>query len=409
MINLFIQIFILLLPFSFALNPMAGIDLPIIRLLVPGLFFFWLIFSLLSKHLYLDNRPRFFLLLVFLLWVTLSCAWALEPDRAFRKTSFLLNFLPLYFVICGQTKNILIRDKLLKTIFLSALLAAGFGLLQFTLQFIIGLTATLKLFAGTISPFFLGQTFGKMVAEFPSWLVNVGGQTIMRAFGSFPDPHLFSLYLNLCLPLGIYLFNITKRKIYLWACFVIFVASLLSFARAAYLSFIFAGLFWFLFSNVWTLVQKKPALLISGGFFILALLTTSNPISTRLWDSFNLQEGSNSGRLEMWYQAWQTTLNFPLQGVGIGNFSRYIQPDANYRVPIYAHNLFLDFSAETGFPGAIALCLLLVSPIFFFLRHRSALNFALATSSIILLVHSLFETPFYSVNVFPLIVIFLAL
>ena len=56
---------------------------------------------------------------------------------------------------------------------------------------------------------------------------------------------------------------------------------------------------------------------------------------------------------------------------GIGNFSRYIDPESSYRLPIYAHNLFLDFSSETGIICAGLLLLLLLSPIVCFLNNKN--------------------------------------
>ena len=95
--------------------------------------------------------------------------------------------------------------------------------------------------------------------------------------------------------------------------------------------------------------------------------------------------------------------------MGIGNLSEEIRPLSNQRTPIYAHNLFLDFSSELGFLGGLALFLIIVAPIINFFKKPSEKNFLIATIFLIILTHSMFETPFYSTQLLPLILTFLAI
>lgn len=401
---------IFFLPFTFALNPSADFDLSVIRILIPLFFLIWLAESLKNKTLLVDFRPRFMFFSLFLFLVILSYSWAPDQTKALRKILFIFSFLPLYFVsfsLINQNRRFL---KFLKTLFWSVFILAGAGLIQFFLQFILGLQILVNITRNFLNPFFLGENFAEAVSQYPSWLVAMGNFDLLRAFAIFPDPHLFSLFLNLSLPLILFLWLKTKNKFYLIGFFIVLSASLLSFSRASYLALaaaFIAGLFVFNFAQK---IVKKPlfigvSLLLIAGFFFF-----NNPLKERLFSSFDFNEGSVQGRLIMWQKAFEITFHNPYGGVGIGNFSTAINPSSDLRDPSYAHNLFLDFSSETGLLSAFFLLLLIVSPLcYYFRRSNSTLNKFLFLSFLILFVHCLFETPFYSVHVLPLILILLSI
>lgn len=126
--------------------------------------------------------------------------------------------------------------------------------------------------------------------------------------------------------------------------------------------------------------------------------------------SFDTQEGSNKARISNWQQALEVIKNHPL-GVGIGMYSLEIDPSAEYREPIYAHNLYLDIAAEFGIPAVIIFVMLLFfAGKNFWQATRKQPFFAAGVASIaIFSVHSLVENPLYSVHVLPLILIIIAL
>lgn len=403
----FFWIFCAILPFSFTLSPFLSVDLQFARVFALFVFASWLAYSLAKKNLLIEKGSRLFLLLVFFLFCALSIFWSIDSSRAIRKTIFLLNFLPLYAVSFGATKTQKQRLLLLKIFTWSALVLAVFSLLIFLMQFFWGIDPVLQFVSTFFAPFFLGKNFSQVVLSYPSWMVNVGGKTLVRTFGTFPDPHLFSLYLNILLPLIFLLYRETHSKKYLAIFAVALTASLLSFSRAAYFSLGGALLFLLATTNTKLLLKKSPLFFLFTAFLTIAFLAIPNPLTNRLLSSFDPSEGSNSGRIEMWEKAVQTTIDFPLQGVGLGNFSKHIDPSASYREPIYAHNLFLDFSSETGIPNTFLLFLLLCSPLLAFFKKPSSTKKALAVSFVIFLIHSLFETPFYSIHVLPLILILL--
>ena len=135
-------------------------------------------------------------------------------------------------------------------------------------------------------------------------------------------------------------------------------------------------------------------------------LSFSNPISERFLSIFDMQDGSNQGRIELWRSA-VTIISNNIFGVGIGNFSAAINPLAQYREPIYAHSTYLDIAAEIGIIGLLAWIGFLVSLVFaFYKKAKQEIIYGGALISILVFsIHSLVETPLFSVHIFSLLLI----
>jgi O-antigen ligase len=399
-----VLLLIILLPFGFALNPTNNIDLSIVRILIPFLFLIWLAEGFLKNNLTIDTRPRACLLLFIFVLAFISLFWSVNTSKAIRKFLFLASIFPVYWVFFAYFKNKLNFEYFLKVFFITALITALIGIFQFASQFIVGLDVLFKA-QSKITPFFLGQNFSEMVLTYNSWLVNINGKTLFRAIGLFPDPHLFSLFLNIALPVGWFLTNKKKnRGFYLVGFLIILTASFLSFSRAGYLSLIGLFLiFWLHFlkqKNIWNILL---------GLFFIAFLAIPNPVNQRLFSSLNFQDGSVKERLDLMKTGIEITKNNFWGGVGIGNLSETIQPLSDQRTPIYAHNLFLDFSSELGVAGGLALFILIILPILNFFKNSTSKNRLIMLVFVVFFIHSMFETPFYSVSLLPLILAFLTL
>ncbi|MFH0906856.1 MAG: O-antigen ligase family protein [bacterium] len=406
------------LPFQIALNPGAGFDLSSLRVFIIVLtlaFFFKNIISRTRYNPHLKNLQSIGLL-VFLFLIGFSLISAENISWGLRKILFFLSIFPLYFLV-----NALVDDftKIKKTFLILAYssgLIALIGLLQFLSQFVFGLEKVYDFWAINILPVFSGFNLGALILSYPSWLVNINGNTILRAFSVFSDPHIFSFYLGMILPLIIVLLNIKKEQkiIFYTLFFLLFSALLLSFVRGAYLAIIIAflvmaGLFWKY------LKDKKTAIFLC--LCLLIFIIPITPVSGRFYNSFDLEEGSNVGRLEMWQKSGQIGLNNFWQGVGLGNYSLLVDSDLGYRNPITAHNLYLDIFSETGIFALIVCLVLILGTIWqLFKALKSAKNKELAYVFIGLIgvlayfsVHSFFETAIYSPIVLALLMIILGL
>jgi O-antigen ligase len=283
------------------------------------------------------------------------------------------------------------------------------ALLQFILQWFVGLDTLLTFWQKSLLPFFLGPAFGSTVGQYSSLLVNVHGLTLLRATALFPDPHIAAYYFGMTLPLALALAASHPHQRRLWysAASLLFIADILTFSRGGALGLLCGGLFWG-YARLPRLTPKHLRALIFTFLFLLGLILS--PIGSRFLSSFSLTEGSNQGRLAMWQAASTLILTHPWLGVGLGNFPLAVLPSASYRLPIYAHSLPLDIMAESGLGAGLCYFLLLFFTLRSLLRlaHHNAFFFGPATSLIIFTVHSFFENPLYSVHILPLLILCLA-
>lgn len=426
--------FCLYLPFQIALNPAEGIDLASGRVFIILLFLLWLISGLKNKKLFIPFKIQTPLISSFLFISAFSLFWAENLDWGVRKLLFLLSIFPIYFVATGIINNVIPSEaeesnkldpstpprsgrddnfnvvKIIKFLVWGASIVAIIGIIQFLLQFIIGLDQTAHIWRTYVTPVFLGQAFSHAVLEYPSWLVNISGHNYLRAFATFPDPHMFSFYLGMALPLAIGLYYVFKKKIYLAFFLAILLTDLLTFSRGGYVGLAGGLVFIILYLIINKKISAKKFLISLALAIIIFASLALTPIGKRFYASFSAGEGSNRIRFENWRQAIEIIKNNP-QGAGIGNYSYAIEPSAGYRKPTYAHDLYLDIAAETGILNVIIFAALLL----FSIRScvvkakDNILYLGGATSLVIFSVHSIFDTALYSVQVLPLVLIVIAL
>ena len=410
--RVFLLGFLFSLPFMFALSPTAGIDLAVTRVLIPIFFGVWLLRSLLFRKELISGGIVTLLLVLFLGVAAASVPIAIDPMLALKRFAVLASLVPIYFIVLHVFDDVVKIKQALRVLFWSGFAIAAIGLVQFILQFVVGYEVLVKVFEDSVAPVFLGVSTAELVANNPSWLVNLAGVTVLRAFAFFPDPHMFSFYLGLTIPLG--LFAIRGRKIVMIiAATVMALALFLSFSRGGYVALIasFAVPLVVFRSHLIRYVFNPLAL----GSVVLAVvfMFTDNPVSQRLSSSFNIEEGSNSARLATWYEAIDIITDYPLQGVGIGNYAQAIDLGVNQKNAISSHNVYLEFFAEMGIFGILVWTVFLAAGLRAALRinyiHNDPIGIGFAMAIIYYAVHSVFETPQYSPVILPLFIAIVAL
>ncbi|OGI27737.1 MAG: hypothetical protein A2359_02760 [Candidatus Moranbacteria bacterium RIFOXYB1_FULL_43_19] len=411
MIQIFFIIIIFLLPLQFALNVGDNIDLATTRILVPAIFLLWISSGLARKRIWIANRSETWLLISFLFLSSFSLWAGLDPDKGIRKILYLLSIFPIYFVAADLARDAKFRIKMIKTIWASGSLAAAVGIAQFLFPFLAGLDSTVAIWK-KMAPFFLGNSFGKLVAGNPSWLVNISGNTWMRAFGFFPDPHMFSFFVSLCFFVGIGYFAWEKKRkwkaLALAAVVLMFFGIFFSFSRGAYLGAA-AGSLFFLVAHLSRSKELVKFAAVAAGLIILSAVIFPGTARNRLASAFNLKEGSNAQRLKNWEQAVGVVRDYPLLGIGMGSYASYVDPISGERSSIYAHNTFLDISAETGIlNGLVFLSLILVS-LWRNIASKNILNLGIASGLVYFLVHGIFDTSIWSPQVMVMLLVILAI
>jgi O-antigen ligase len=411
MLNYLFLFLIFLLPLQFALNAGENIDLVTTRILVPVLFLAWIVKSLARKKLWIPNKAEMWLVISFLFLASLSLCLGREASAGFRKLLYLFTIVPVFFVAADMFREEKWRRRSIVAIIFSGVLAAMVGLFQFLFSFLIGIDKSVKIWE-SLAPYFLGNSFGKIVAANSSWLVNIGGVTRMRAFGFFPDPHNFAFFVNLCLFAGLGCVFSQKKmatKVWVGAAVTLMIAAVaLSFSRGAYFGLLAGGVFFALIFLKRSGVLGK-ALVVVVAIFVLVFVFNSNIITQRLATSFNLKEGSNAERYKNWRQAAGMIQDYPLGGVGLGNYAKTVDPTAADRSSIYAHNLFLDIAAETGVLNAIIFLLLIFVSVWRNIRNNNMISLGAAAGLIAFLIHSIFDTALYSPQVLTMLLIIIAL
>jgi len=406
MLNRLLIILAFYLPFQLALNPSAGVDLASIRVLIILLFFLWLAECLRRRQIIIANNLLTRLILSFLAISLFSLCVAKNTDWAVRKLLFLFSVFPVYFVVSGTEKKLLETKKIAKALVFSGAILALVGIFQFLAQFVFGLEKVYKFWANFVIWPFLGKSFSLAVFNNPSWLVNISGNTYLRATAFFPDPHMLSFYLGLLFPAAFMSGVAEKKPGWIMLSAIILAADLLTFSRGGYLG-ILAGILALVF-YFWRRIENKLKIIALAAVSLLVIgLLVPSPFNARFQSIFNLNEGSNRGRLENWSQALEVIYSHPLIGVGIGNYPLEIKPAADYRDPIYAHSAYLDIAAETGAVNALVFTGLIFSAgVIFYLRSRKDIFYlGFLLGLVIFAIHSLVETPIYSPTVLALFLI----
>lgn len=421
------------IPFQVALNPpIAGFDIATARLMILTLFAVLVVKNKKNGGFIFPIKDDFIgiLLLGLLFWSGVSVFWSENWFWGIRKWLVFASIFPIYWVAryvfnADDGKNGVVM-KSAAVITLSSFFVAISAILQFSTQFIWKIDPILHFWSRTFFPIFLGHNFGSAVLSHQSWFTGVSGKMIMRAVGFFPDPHTLGFYIGLIFPVILFFsFNGKKYKILSFsAIFLSLTVIFLTFARSAYLG-LFAGLFVFLLAgfNLFTF-RKKIFLVCLIILTILFFFTPRSPIAERFTSSFNAEESSNIERLGNWEEALYLIKRNPAHGVGLGSYSlnaAYLRgmDYVNYRLPIYAHNTYLDIWAEMGIIG-----LWLWFGLFAYVFYKGIVTlffnncgdaaikklFVCVLASLFWFgVQSFFDTPVFSPRVLPILMIIFAL
>ncbi len=407
MLTRLVPFFLFLLPFQFAITLGVGIDLPFGRILALGLVLWWLGGALASRTLYLPSLFVTGSVFSFLLVASASFLWAADESLALRKIAFLLNFFPLFFVFYDLRRSETISLRWEKALVLGGGVIAAGSLILFSAQFIFGLEPVLS-WLRSILPFILGQNLGKNVLEYPSLLVNIGGETWLRATGFFPDPHVASFYFGIVWFIAVALFLQTKKYFWLFISGVLFIADLLTFSRGGYLGLLVGGATFLILG--WENFTNNLKRGIGWSLFVIFLLGSilGQSVFSRFYSSFTLADASSTDRIALWQEAGRHILERPLLGTGLGNYIVEARPILDPRAPFYAHNLYLDITVELGLLGLLFFLIPIGIGYSYGLKsvrmmsRNSYIRLGVISALTLYLTHSLFETALFSVHILPI-------
>ncbi len=399
------------LPLQFVVPFFALGDVPVARILAAATLASFLIEALIRRSYRLPNLIFTGALISFLVLSVASVIWATHPDFAVPKIVFLLNLFPLVFVWNDISRRRAERfEMLIRAALLGATVAAVVAIVFFLSQFVFGVGPAFHFIVDRILPFFLGQEFAALIAQYPSLMVNLGGETVLRATAVFPDPHVTAYFFGLAGFLSLGMLRATGRLGYLWVAAIIFFADLLTFSRGGSVGLLIGSLAYLGISvpGLFSSKKNRIRLAIFGGALLLVFL--SPPVFNRFLTSFSLADASSTERIALWKEAITAIGEKPALGVGLGNYLSAARPLYIPGTPFYAHNLYLDIATEVGLIG-----LVLFLALFFsaarntFLVSRFHPWAAPAGGALALyLTHSLVETALFSLHVTILLMLLFA-
>lgn len=407
------QSFLVLLPFQVALSPYPGVDLPFSRAFAPILFLLFLSVSLIRRRLHIPWSRIAIFLAIYLSITFLSVLWAENTVWAVRRVLFLLSFFPLFPLFSGLRQEGVSGDRLVRPFVVGAAVAAFVAIAEWCSQYIFGVSRLFDFWTGAVLPVFLGPSFSDAVARYPSLLANIGGSTVLRASAFFPDPHIAAFYFGMALPLSCsYAFSerrLARKVMYAVFSGMLLIADLLTFSRGGYIGLV-VGSGVFLSTRIGSVRFRPKTVLILFSFatVFVSVLFLLPQVRDRFVSAFSSSDGSNNARMSLYAESLGHIRRNPF-GYGPGNYPLVVKPTAEYREPIYVHDLPLDIATESGILGASVFLLAIFSAIRETKRSASGPMFAISVSLAVFSGHALFEMPLYSVHILPVLLLLLSM
>jgi O-antigen ligase len=335
---------------------------------------------------WLSTTPADIVLLALMLLLPLGLWASSDMDVTLARTFALLANIALFYAIAIQAE---IRG--MRWIGW-ALLAAGI-ILVFA-------TVPMTKFWGAKLPF-LGRSVYDLL---PSGMRLPGDE---NGFNPNMTGGLLAVFVPPALVLSIRAESRWQRVLAIVALLLTSVAVLLTQSRGALIGLIvgFAvvtGILWRKLGLVW---------LAGGALAVVALALKGGAIMQALFSN-NAQDTeivSMTARVELWNRAIYAGTDFPLTGIGMGQFPDTVQrlyPPSHMvlseAVP-HAHNFFLQIFAEMGYPGLIVYVAFFLILFFVLLRRihlardwRQVLSIGLLGSLTVFLTHGIVDVPIYS-------------
>lgn len=197
------------------------------------------------------------------------------------------------------------------------------------------------------------------IGDYQAGRLLTGGERIKGAIGGlFENPNDLALHLVTILPLAVGLMLVRRGPVKLLyaACGVLMVAAIIcTFSRGGFLGMVAVALI-----LAWKLGRKNRPMVIAVSLVAIVAIVALAPAEyggrlTSIWGGGD--NGSASGRKELFWRSLLVAARYPIFGVGIGNFHfRSIHEQVS-------HNAFTQVAAELGFAALAFYVLFIVTPI----------------------------------------------
>lgn len=332
-----------------------------------------------------------------------------------------LGIAVLFFLICVYKKKKIIIDKDIKKYYY----AIGFFVLTMLLSalfsgdIVYGCKRWADMWIWRLMPFVIITCCMKKEGSIRILKVSCLGISIgilcliyqgisgdVRAAGFFGHPMTFAGYLCMYLPLLLlgYFKSLFGTK-YKYLSGIMFLAGLAALifngTRGAWLAIaITTGilLLYYMFKNKRNFIVGIVLITVCGG-----ILVNNSAFMNRMSTITDNKYQSNSERLLMWNSAWNMFKDYPVLGVGLGQYKdnyqkKYISSKAKEPNLEHAHNNFMQMLAENGMVGFFGFMTMFTYIIWYnfrkFLTSKNIYSIAICAVTITLLLQGFTEFNF---------------
>lgn len=362
-------------------------------------------FKLLNFKKYLNPKENPSILLIFLLLLAmLSIIPAPDKIVAIKRIIYFVNLSLIGIVIHDMFGDSISKQRLIKNIAIPIIIVTIVGFVQLASTYFIDIYQFMNLWGENIQCNQFGRQWCNIaVWQGNTWLAYYGPQLSLRMFSLFTDSHTFPMFILLGLP-AIFAISLSKavekvktetesssegsvsklrrmlwikaRMSVIWIP-LIFLAVILSGTRGIWVASIGVVLLTMALITYMKNVNSEVRFLNIFKYITLYLImffmlfAVAYPIFVspqflvgksdfgllggRIKSIIDLEETSNSSRLEIWKKSLISIKNHPLGGVGIGNFPVVLNQDIQLaKAGSSAHNLYLHIAAEMGIAALIA-------------------------------------------------------
>lgn len=329
---------------------------------------------------YVNWRIEFLCALLILISL-LSLTKAADARIGLKRIIYFANLGMLFFVARSViNKNNL--NKIAFNVFLSGIIIAGVGIIQLAQTYYVGVDNFSEFWAWRVQKTLYGTGWANIAIAANTWFAYYNQTIHLRMFSSFPDTHSFPLYLLMVICFSTILFFTVRTKAGKAAISLLVALAvlglILSGTRGIWASAPLPALFLgYLFykkrlSARSALSVAAPLLLFLIFLPLSSLVFNSNQFSLengtadqkvfaeRIKSIIDTNEVSNRGRIYIWKETMKSMARNPLLGVGIANFPTILkQNPVAIKAGASAHNLYLNFFAEIGVFGFVAVFLII--------------------------------------------------